>query len=338
MTPPAYDCYLVDLDGTAYIGERPVPHAVSALNALGERVVYVTNNASRSPEMVAARLTRIGYRTDPHHIVTSAQLATRLLQNELAPGTEVLVVGAPYLEEVVRTAGFSTVRIDTPRTEAVVQGHSEQTGWPELSAAARAIRSGARYFATNRDTSLPSEQGLNVGNGAMVGAVEISTGVPARAAGKPEASSMQYAARLIGGQRPLVIGDRLDTDIAGGNNAGYDTLCVLTGVATLADICQAAPAQRPTYALPNLSFLTHIVSAPAHLRLDTDSSASARPIVELNVSGSGAATVHFCDTSASSPEKLAALIQQAWHTGYRIRTFVGRDDSDIKELISWQTR
>ncbi len=336
MITSNYDCYLVDLDGTANVGDLPIPHAVTALNALGDRVVFVTNNASRSPETVAQRLTRIGYRTDPRHILTSAQLACQLLREELAPGTEVLVLGAPYLEELIRQSGFVTVRDETPVTGAVVQGHCDDTGWRELSSAARAIRQGARYFATNRDTSLPSERGLNVGNGAMVGAVEISTGVRATTAGKPSPRSMQQAAHLVGGQHALVIGDRLDTDIEGGVNAGYDTLCVLTGVITVPDICNAVLSQRPTFVLPNLSFIAEILTVDTRLRLDTMPTSYSSSLVELEIDTQGKAIVHFPDHAATSRDKLAALIHQAWHNNHYVYTIVGATADDMKEIRTWK--
>lgn len=335
MTTSAYDCYLVDLDGTANVGDLPIPHAVTALNSLGDHVVFVTNNASRSPEAVAQRLTRIGYRTDPKHILTSAQLVCQLLCEELAPGTEVLILGAPYLEELIRQSGFVTVRDETPATRAVVQGHCDDTGWRELSAAARAIRQGARYYATNRDTSLPSERGLNVGNGAMVGAVEISTGVQATTAGKPSARSMQQAAQLVGGQYALVIGDRLDTDIEGGINAGFDTLCVLTGVITILDICNAAPSRRPTFVLPDLSFIREVLREDTRLRLDTMRTSYSSSLVELEIDTQGRATVHFPERAATSRDKLAALIHQAWHNNHYVRTIVGATENDTKELRTW---
>lgn len=335
MTSSIYDCYLVDLDGTANVGDLPVPHAVSALNELGDRVVFVTNNASRSPETVAQRLTRIGYHTDSQHILTSAQLACQLLLEELNPSAEILVLGAPYLEKLIHDAGFRPVREETTATVAVVHGHCDDTGWHELSAAARAIRQGARYFATNRDTSLPSERGLNIGNGAMVGAVEISTGVKATTAGKPSARSMRQAAHLVGGQHPLVIGDRLDTDIEGGVNAGYDTLCVLTGVISIRDICNAESHQRPTYVLPDLSFLTEVLSENSPLRLDTMSNTYSSSHAELSTDTQGRVIAHFPDSTASHREKLAAFIHQAWHNNHYVDAIVGATEDDAKEICSW---
>ena len=337
MAQSSYDSFLVDLDGTANIGDLPVPYAVDALNTFGDCVVYVTNNASRSPDTVHHRLKRIGYNTDVQHIVTSAQLAAQVMKKDLVSGAEVLVLGTPYLEQVVRESGFSTVRDNSCQTKAVVQGHSDATGWKQLSAAARAIRNGARYYATNKDTCLPSEQGLNVGNGAMVAAVEVSTGVRAITAGKPAAQSMQQAAHLVEGQNPLVIGDRLDTDIEGGNNAGYDTLCVLTGVTSITDICNASKKQRPTYVVPDLRFLKDLVCSPKDFNLPHYSRAYAKEILLLDVDCSGVSTVRFLNKHASHVEKIAALIVQAWDNTQCVKVVKGFDTTDTEELVSWST-
>lgn len=146
---------------------------------------------------------------------------------------------------------------------------------------------------------------------------------------------MQQAAHLVGGQHALVIGDRLDTDIEGGINAGYDTLCVLTGVITILDICNAAPSQRPTFVLPNLSFIEEILAEDTCLRLDTMPTSYASSLVELEIDTQGRATVHFPDHTATSREKLAALIHQAWHNNHYVRTIDGATEDDTKEIHTW---
>ena len=130
---------------------------------------------------------------------------------------------------------------------AVVQGHSPQTGWPDLAEAALAIRSGALWVAANVDLTLPSERGLLPGNGSMVAALRAATNREPQVAGKPEPTLLNDALARGTFSTPLVVGDRLDTDIAGANAAGLPSLMVLTGVSTADDMVRAAVRERPDY-------------------------------------------------------------------------------------------
>ncbi|WP_018118975.1 HAD-IIA family hydrolase [Corynebacterium mastitidis] len=243
-----YDALLFDLDGTVWHGDVPIPGAAEALR--GCDPIYLTNNASKAPEEVQDKLAGMGFPRGS--VLTSAQAAVALAA-ETKPGASALILGADSFRRLAREAGLRVVESADERPDFVLHGHSPETGWRQLSEAALAIRAGARYIASNRDTSLPSERGLMVGNGSMVAAVESATGVRAVAAGKPETRMFEQAAR--GAERPLVIGDRLDTDIAGGVAAGMDTLHVLTGVSTAWDLLTAPPEHRPTYVAEDLGGL-----------------------------------------------------------------------------------
>ena len=245
-----YDAFLLDLDGTVYHGARPIPGAADAIRQLreqGSAVRFVTNNASKTPGDVAAHLRALDVDATPDEVSTSAQAAARLLGERLPAGSVVLVVGAAALEDEVAAAGLAPVREAGPDVAAVVQGHSPTTGWADLAEACVAIRAGALWVACNIDTTLPTERGLLPGNGSMVAALRTATGATPEVAGKPEAPLFHTAAASAGAQRPLAVGDRLDTDIAGAVNAGVDALVVLTGVATPATLLTAVPAERAQY-------------------------------------------------------------------------------------------
>src|SRR5699024_6773755 len=184
---------------------------------------------------------------------TSPQVASRLLAERLAPGAKVLVVGGPSLAAQLREAGLEPVDADSEDVAAVVQGWSADLDWPRLAEGAYAIRHGAHWMATNVDATLPTERGLAPGNGAMVAALRHATGVEPAVAGKPEPGMFEVAAREHGSRRPLIIGDRLDTDIEGAVRAGMDSLLVLTGVDGIEDALRAEPVRRPTYILPDLA-------------------------------------------------------------------------------------
>ncbi|APT84693.1 HAD-IIA family hydrolase [Corynebacterium aquilae] len=252
----AYDALLLDLDGTVWEGGDALEHAVTAINDFPGAAIYVTNNASRAPEDVATMLRAIGLNCTADDVLTSAQAGVILISDSgIAPGSNVLVLGSQSLRTLVADAGYTPVNSADDHPAAVLQGHNPETGWAQLSEAALAIRAGARFYATNLDTSLPQQRGLMIGNGAMVHAVAISTGTTPTSAGKPEPAMFHVAAKRVRATKPLAVGDRLDTDIAGGNAAGMDTLHVMTGVSKAAQLLAAPAHHRPTLLAADLRAL-----------------------------------------------------------------------------------
>ncbi|SUY85611.1 predicted sugar phosphatase of the HAD superfamily [Corynebacterium jeikeium] len=249
-----YDALLADLDGTVFSGHTPIPGAAEGL--VGRKVMYVTNNASRSPQQVAEHLNSMGFSAEADNVVTSAMAACDLGKRYISEaGIEnpvAYVIGHDSFKQLVADAGFTVTETADDQPHIVFHGHSPDNNWARLSEGALAIRRGARYFASNLDTTLPSERGFLVGNGSMVAAVTSATGVTPESAGKPGPAMFEVAASRIGSTKPLAVGDRLDTDIAGGNAAGMDTLCTVTGVSTHTDIIDAPSSQRPTFIAGNL--------------------------------------------------------------------------------------
>ncbi|WP_343600899.1 HAD-IIA family hydrolase [Mycobacterium sp.] len=242
-----YDCLLLDLDGTVFHGHRLTDGAAEALAAVPGRTLFVTNNASRSAEQVAAHLSDLGLPTPADAVVTSAQSAARVLAAQLPPRSRVLVVGTESLADEVAAVGLRPVRRFHDEPDAVVQGHSAETGWADLAEAALAIRAGALWVAANADPTLPSERGLLPGNGSMVAALRTATESEPQVAGKPSPALIADALARGDFRAPLVVGDRLDTDIAAANAAGLPSLLVLTGASSARDAVNAVPAQRPRY-------------------------------------------------------------------------------------------
>ncbi|MET9329265.1 HAD-IIA family hydrolase [Tsukamurella sp. NPDC003166] len=248
----AYDRLLVDLDGTVYAGAVAIPGAAEALDGLP--VTYVTNNASRAPSDVAQHLRDLGFQAPDDAVVTSAQAGAGLLASLVPAGTTVLVVGAPALRAEVEARGLVPVEL-AEDAHAVIQGHNPETGWALLSEAALAIRAGAVWVATNTDATLPTERGLLVGNGSMVAAVMNATDRAPQVAGKPGTRILTDVVEATGARSPLVVGDRLDTDIEGGNALGADTYLVLTGVNDVSDVVRAPDVHQPTYLAATLAGL-----------------------------------------------------------------------------------
>lgn len=245
-----YDALLFDLDGTIYRGEEPIPgadRAVDAAHARGITVRFVTNNASRGPDEVASHLTEIGIRATAAEVSTSAQAGAAVLAEKLQPGTTVLVVGSEALVHEVELKGLTTTRLYSPAVQAVVQGLNKDTSWRDLAEACLAIRAGALWVACNVDPTLPTERGALPGNGSLVAALRTATDSEPLVAGKPAIPLMDEAQRSANARKPLVIGDRLDTDVAGAVAAGLDSLLVFSGVATPQDLLDAPEDMRPTY-------------------------------------------------------------------------------------------
>lgn len=250
-----HDCLLLDLDGTVFRGHEPTPGAVEALADVEARILYVTNNASRGAAQVAEHLRELGFTAEPDDVATSAQSAARMLADQLPQGVRVLIVGTDALAAEVSKVGLTPVRQYSEAPVAVVQGHSPDTGWLDLAEAALAIRAGALWIAANVDKTLPSERGLLPGNGSMVGALRTATDREPQVAGKPSPVLMADALSRGDFHTPLVIGDRLDTDIAGAIASSLPSLMVLCGVNNASDAIWAVPQQRPDYIAEDLRAL-----------------------------------------------------------------------------------
>src|SRR6201996_921055 len=242
-----YDCLLLDLDGTVFRGHELTDGAAESLEKAAGRKLFVTNNASRSADQVAGHLHDIGLPATAEDVVTSAQSAAHVLADQLEPGSRVLVGGTESLAAEITAVGLRPVRSYDDNPDAVVQGHSPETGWAILAEAALAIRAGALWVAANVDATLPTERGLLPGNGSLVAALRAATDAEPKVAGKPAPTLLRDAVARGDFHAPLVIGDRLDTDIEGANAAKMPSLMVLTGVNNARDAVFATPRQRPTY-------------------------------------------------------------------------------------------
>jgi glycerol-1-phosphatase len=315
-----HDCLLLDLDGTVFRGQQPTEGSVKTLAAVGVRTLFVTNNASRAPGDVAKNLVAMGFTADADDVVTSAQSAARLLATQIGSGSAVLVIGTEALADEVRNVGLRPVRKFADDPVAVVQGHSPETGWSDLAEGALAIRGGALWVAANVDRTLPSELGLLPGNGSMVAALETATDQRPQVAGKPQPPLLLDALARGEFERPLVVGDRLDTDISGANATGLPSLLVLSGVSSAADLVHADAPERPTYVAMDLRALF----------ADRDGLRIAQhPAWRVEI-GPDAATVHWTGADAGDSLTIVRAVASAvWDSSLDGRAFdvVGADDT-----------
>lgn len=307
-----FDCLLLDLDGTVFRGHEPTEGAVDALAGTDVARFFVTNNASRGADEVATHLNELGFTATAADVVTSAQSAARILAQRLPDAARVLIVGTDALAAEIGAVGLTPVRAFDDGPAAVVQGHSTETCWSILAEAALAIRAGALWVATNVDKTLPSERGLLPGNGSMVTALRAATDTEPLVAGKPGPAVMQDALARGHFREPLVVGDRLDTDIAGANAAGLPSLMVLCGVSTAAEAVRADGPLRPTYIAEDLRALhadaeaTRVAAHPGW-SVDVDAGSDGHPTVIVNATGA--------DPGEDGLSVLRATARAVWDAG-----------------------
>ncbi|WP_282941019.1 TIGR01457 family HAD-type hydrolase [Paenibacillus sp. RC67] len=224
--------FLLDLDGTLYHGDKPIPGAASFIQWLREQgypYLYVTNNSSRTPEQVAAHLGQVGIDAKPEEVLTSSQAAAMYMK-EQNKGNKVYLIGEAGLEKAMQDAGFESVT-DGP-ADFVVQGIDRSFNYEKLAAAVSLIRSGAGFVMTNPDHLLPWNNELRPGAGSIGASIERASQTEPVVIGKPSPIIMNYAIRKLNlsPDQIWVVGDNLLTDIRGGIAAQCRTALVLTGL------------------------------------------------------------------------------------------------------------
>ncbi|MFT4228138.1 HAD-IIA family hydrolase [Micropruina sp.] len=254
MTAPiidAHDVAFFDLDGVIYLGPIAVPGAVEGIRdvtASGARVMFVTNNAARSAAVVAEHLNSLGFVAGPDDLITSAQVAAGVLAETLTAGSLILVAGTQNLVDLLVEVGFRTTDSADDNPDAVVQGYSPNIPWALLDEAGIAVQRGATWYATNDDATRPTDRGLVAGLGAQLAVVGMTVR-PRKPIvfGKPHAPMLDFAVSHTGAERPIFVGDRIDTDIMGANRAGMKSLLVFTGAHGKHDLLAAGLGDRPNY-------------------------------------------------------------------------------------------
>lgn len=261
----AHDLVMFDLDGVVYVGGHAidgVAERIEQVRAAGVHVAFVTNNASRTPEKVAQKLVDVGVAAEGTDVVTSAQAAARLLADQHGAGARILLLGGEGLEVALTEAGLDPVT-DPEGVVAVASGYGPDVRWRDIMRVATLVRDGLPYVASNTDMTIPTPYGIAPGHGVLVRTIADFAGVRPTVAGKPEKPLMEETVRRVGGDRPIMVGDRLDTDIEGAHAIGVPSLLVLTGVTWLEQLVAAPPELRPTYVSPTLEGLFEAHPVPA---------------------------------------------------------------------------
>ncbi len=254
--PPQH--LIIDMDGVLWRGDEPIDGLRAFFDLLHERrlrYILATNNASKEPQQYVAKLARFGVTVDPVSILTSAQATAAYLADHYPAGTPVHVLGSAGLVQAVAERGLIPVEDQAP---VVVVGWTQQLTWERLARATLLIRSGAQFIGTNPDVTFPSERGLVPGNGAALAALQAATGTRPLVIGKPEPWLYREAMRRMeaSAESTAVIGDRLDTDIAGAARLGLRSILVLSGITSAAELARSAI--RPDFVTADIGELARL--------------------------------------------------------------------------------
>ncbi|WP_020159795.1 MULTISPECIES: HAD-IIA family hydrolase [Methylobacter] len=261
--------FIIDMDGVLWHGEQAQPGLQDFFQALHDnqiRFILATNNASLTPEQYVAKLARMGITTvDRSNILTSATATALYLAERNPPeNTRIFIVGEdglrqPLLDQGFMLTGLYEVNTDTQENlgaHIVVCGKDQTLTWDKLATATLNIRAGADFIGTNGDTTLPTEHGVTHGNGAILAALQVATGISPTIIGKPEPIIYQQALALLGVKpsETVAIGDRLETDILGAVRTGIRSLLVLSGISTEEDVKKSN--YQPTWVMPDIRAVT----------------------------------------------------------------------------------
>ncbi|WP_102028529.1 TIGR01457 family HAD-type hydrolase [Salirhabdus sp. Marseille-P4669] len=247
-----YQGYLIDLDGTMYLGSERIHYAKEFIEALKERGIphlFVTNNSSKRPDQVAKKLREMDIPADEEQVFT-ASLATASYIKEQKEKAKVFAIGEVGIMDALADIDVEFVEEDA---DYVVMGIDRDITYEKLAKGCLNIRSGATFISTNSDIAIPTEKGMLPGNGSLTAVLQVSTGKEPIFIGKPESIIMELALKKLGltKEETLMVGDNYNTDIKAGMNAGMDTLLVYTGLSTKEDLARVE--QQPTYTVQTLN-------------------------------------------------------------------------------------
>lgn len=233
-----FDLFLLDMDGVIYVDDELISGSAEFINYLynqGKKIIFLTNNPSRSVTEHVKKLKKIGIKAKTEQIITSTGSLCYYLKNKIRgiTGKSAYVIGSKQFKNSISKTGINIVNPkDSFRPDYVIMGGHKNFNCSEVDIASRFIRNGAKLIASNRDPYYPSKYGFSPGTGALLSSIEVASGKKAITTGKPEKYIFQLCLKLTGVKknRTVIIGDSLETDILGGINFGIYTVLTLSGV------------------------------------------------------------------------------------------------------------
>jgi 4-nitrophenyl phosphatase len=259
MIPSHIKSLILDMDGVIWRGEAPIGDLPAIFNRIRERglkFVFATNNGTKTSDQYVSKLGNLGVQVEPWQVVTSAQALAYALLQKFPRGSRIFMIGGDGVRSALQENGYEILTVDNaPEAEAVVMGIDSEINFQKMSEATYLVRKGIPFYATNPDKTFPTPRGEIPGAGAWYSVIVTATGVQPIVAGKPFPFLMDLALEKLGTDKDetLVVGDRLETDIAGGQAVGCPTAVVLSGVSTLDQANHWKPA--PDLIAENLSHL-----------------------------------------------------------------------------------
>lgn len=251
---------IIDMDGVLWHGSEAMPGLIQFFQTLRERrirFILATNNASLTPDQYVNKLAEMGVIVGPEQVLTSGLATALYLSQQVVPTkTKVFVVGEEGARQPLLAQGFTLADLYDQTADIVVCGKDQGLSWDKLATATLNIRAGAKFIGTNGDTTLPTERGVTHGNGAILAALQVATGVAPTIVGKPEPTMYQLAMTLLNADKDttVAIGDRLETDILGAVHTGIRSILVLTGISSETDL--QASSYQPTWVMPDIGAIT----------------------------------------------------------------------------------
>jgi len=238
MIPTHIKALIIDMDGVVWKADSPIGDLAATFNRIRERglkFVFATNNSTKTSQQYVERLAKFGVEVEPWQVITSSQAAAGMVARDFPPGTKVFMIGEDGIRMALEERGFEIISIDNAvQAEVVVMGIDRGIDFQKASEATLLVRRGIPFYATNADKTFPTPRGEIPGSGAWLSIITTATGVEPIVAGKPYPFLMELSLEVLrtSKEETLVVGDRLETDIAAGQVAGCPCALVLSGVST----------------------------------------------------------------------------------------------------------